>query len=1139
MEKKSMDRWQLRILPGGIGARLFLLISLGLLPLLLLLGWSYHRRYEARRALALQNELEVALGVATAFDNYIDGVHHTSSAVGQAILAFPFEKERTTRLLAITVASCPTIRNLSWVNPEGRVLASSMPEIVGRDLSVHPYFQRIMAGESWAVSDLTRTGIAVQAPTFVIAAAIRDAAGSLRGAVIAGIEPELIGELTLIPKRPADGAYAIFDRQGVLVYRSPDVPHTWEDRIRWRDRDSLLQRVLATGQAQTGIVRLLGEEWISARVPMHDLGWVAGAGQPVKSAFAPVQRAQRQDAALAYLVAALALLLAYLLARTIADPLRRLEHDAQAMGAGEIREEEHPHAPTEVRRLRRTMAGMATDLLYQVEAMRRSETRFRAIFNGISDAAVFTDTERRIRMVNPAFTAIFGYTAEESLGRSTEFLYAQPEDYQAQGRQRYHLDEEAETASYQVRYRRKDGSEFWAESMGVRILGADGKFIGFLVLHRDISARKAAEEALRESEERLRLFIEHAPAALAMFDREMRYITASHRWRHDFGLGDKELSGLSHYEVFPAISERWKDIHRHALTGEVLRADEDRFERADGSMQWLRWEIYPWRDMSGAVGGILMFSEEITERKRAEEEMRANEERLRQGVQVAHIGIFEHDHRTDTPYFAPEMREIYGFGAEEPVTLPVLLSHIHPEDRERISAAIERAHDPAGDGMFAVEHRLLHTDGSIRQISVRARTFFTEDGGVRRPLRTVGAAVDITERKRMEEDLRAAKEAAEGANRVKSEFLANMSHELRTPLTVIMTSLEMLRDPALSGADTATFFEMADSSAQHLLEIIDDLLDITRIEARQLRIEESVFDLRQCVRRVAEKFAAQAREKGLLYRWEVAPQLPVQVVGDPVRVGQVLLNLVDNAVKFTDRGEVTVTAAEDAEGIAFTVRDTGIGIPDEKMELLFRPFTQVDSSLTRRHGGTGLGLAISKELVEQMGGTIRAESSSGGSTFIFTLPLQPAISGKPPLLPAAALEEGRPVRLLLAEDDPMIRNLIEMVLRRRGWDVKTAENGQKAVEFWAEGGFDLVLMDLQMPEMDGLAAARVIRARETPGTGRTPILALTAHTRQEDREKCLAAGMDGFLSKPISIEELYLKVESCLYEHCEAAHEPS
>ncbi len=1132
-----MDRWQL-ILPGGIGARLFLLISLGLLPLLLLFGWSYHKHYEARRAQELQNELEVAQGVATAFDNYVDGLHQTNHAVGQAILAFPYEKKRITRLLTTAVADYPTIRNLSWANPEGKVLASSMPEIVGRDLSDRPYFQRILAGESLSIGDLTRTGITVQAPTFVVAAAIRDDAGTLRGAVIASIEPERIGELTLIPKRPADGAYAIFDRQGVLVYRNPDVPHAWEDRIRWRDWDPLLQRALTTGQAQTGVIRLFEKEWIAARVPVHALGWVAGASRPVATGLAPLRRAQRQDAALAYLMSALAFLLTYLLARTIADPLRRLEHDAQAMGAGEIKEEEHPYAPTEVRRLHRTMAGMATDLIHQAEDMRRSEARFRAIFNGISDAAVFADINRHIRMVNPAFTSIFGYTAEDALGRSTEFLYAEPADYKAQGRQRYHLDEEPEIASYQVRYRRKDGSEFWAESLGVRIQGADGKFIGFLALHRDISARKAAEEALRESEERLRLFIEHAPAALAMFDREMRYITASHRWRHDFGLGDKDLSGLSHYEVFPEIPERWKEIHRHALTGEVLRADEDRFERADGSTQWVRWEIYPWRDTSGAFGGILMFSEEITERKRAEEEMRANEERLRQGVEVAHIGIFEHDHRTDIIYFSPEMREIGGYDAEEPVTLPVLLSHIHPEDRERISAAIERAHDPAGDGMFAVEHRMLHTNGSIRQISVRARTFFTGESGVRRPLRTVGAAVDITERKRMEEDLRSAKETAEGANRVKSEFLANMSHELRTPLTVIMTSLEMLRDPAFSGTDAATFYEMADSSAQHLLEIIDDLLDITRIEARQLRLEESVFDLRQCVRRAAERFAAQAREKGLLYRWEVASQLPGQVVGDPVRVGQVLVNLVDNAVKFTNHGEVTVTVAEDQEGIVFTVRDTGIGIPAEKMGLLFQPFTQVDSSLTRRHGGTGLGLAISKELVEQMGGAIRAESSSGGSTFIFTLPLQPAISGKPPLLPAAALEEGRPVRLLLAEDDPMIRNLIEMVLRRRGWDVKTAENGQKAVDIWAEGGVDLVLMDLQMPEMDGLAAARMIRARETPGAGRIPILALTAHTRPEDREECLAAGMDGFLSKPISMEELYSKVESCLYDQCHSAREP-
>jgi CheY-like chemotaxis protein len=241
-------------------------------------------------------------------------------------------------------------------------------------------------------------------------------------------------------------------------------------------------------------------------------------------------------------------------------------------------------------------------------------------------------------------------------------------------------------------------------------------------------------------------------------------------------------------------------------------------------------------------------------------------------------------------------------------------------------------------------------------------------------------------------------------------------------------------------------------------------------------------------------------------------------------------------VKFTDRGEVAVTVGLGNGEVEFTVSDTGIGIPAEKMEKLFRPFTQVDSSLTRRFGGTGLGLAICRKLVEMMGGSIRVESQPGeGSTFTFTLPLRSLAAHEPLPVATAVREGGGPARVLLAEDDVTIRQLIEAVLRRHGWDVAVSENGREAVSRWAEGGIDLVLMDLQMPEMDGLAATRAIRTLESGGPVRTPIVALTAHVGREDRDECLAAGMDGFLTKPIHMGELYAVVESCLNDGCRAA----
>jgi signal transduction histidine kinase len=374
-----------------------------------------------------------------------------------------------------------------------------------------------------------------------------------------------------------------------------------------------------------------------------------------------------------------------------------------------------------------------------------------------------------------------------------------------------------------------------------------------------------------------------------------------------------------------------------------------------------------------------------------------------------------------------------------------------------------------------------------------------------------------------------AKETAEKANRSKSEFLANMSHELRTPMTVIMGSLEIIQRSA-SAPEESQLLDLASTSARRLLGIIDDLLDISRIEAGRLKIEETPFDLRECVRQAVEMFADQAESKQVRLQWEMSRQVPSIVLGDPDRLGQVLINLVGNAVKFTDSGEVVLEASRAGDDLVFSVRDTGIGIPADKIDLLFQPFTQVDSSLTRRYGGTGLGLAISKELVGLMGGDIRLKSEEGrGSTFTFTIPLRPAEDFREVPQPTRAPRPvTRSLRVLLAEDDPMVRDLVKMSLEHRGVEVSLAENGRQAVAKWKEEGIDLILMDLQMPETDGLDATRQIRELEgTQGRPRTCIFALTAHVRQEDRERCLAAGMDGFLTKPLRLEELDSLIENC------------
>ncbi len=310
---------------------------------------------------------------------------------------------------------------------------------------------------------------------------------------------------------------------------------------------------------------------------------------------------------------------------------------------------------------------------------------------------------------------------------------------------------------------------------------------------------------------------------------------------------------------------------------------------------------------------------------------------------------------------------------------------LHPEDRPRLLAAVPQFIEEGGEQKE--EYRVLRPDGSVRWLLVRGAV--TRDAAGR-PVQMVGIAMDITERRTMEEALRRAKVAADAANRAKSEFLANMSHEIRTPLTVTMGTIELLQDTVLN-EEQRHYLEMAQSASENLLRLIEDLLDFSRLEAGRMAFRQEPFDVRGCVQTTVQAFSPEAQRKGLRLALEIDPGVPGILVGDADRLRQVLFNLVDNAIKFTERGEVTVTVGPDPEirrHLVFTVWDTGIGIPGEKLELLFQAFTQLDSSPTRRHGGTGLGLILSKRLLARMGGSIRVESTPGqGSQFSFSLPL--------------------------------------------------------------------------------------------------------------------------------------------------------
>ncbi|GAB4285695.1 MAG: hypothetical protein Kow0092_39650 [Deferrisomatales bacterium] len=737
--------------------------------------------------------------------------------------------------------------------------------------------------------------------------------------------------------------------------------------------------------------------------------------------------------------------------------------------------------------------------------------------------------------------ALWGLPPDAPTDRETFLSRLHPEDRpRVREAVRKALDP-AGPGRYRIEYRvvHPDGTVRWIAARGqahFATVGGRRRAVRFIGTNLDVTEAKLAEAALRTSRERLRTLVEAMPqiAWTARPDGWARFY--NRRWTRYTGRPEAQGHGWQWMSaVHPEDRERVRRAWAAAVGSASPYEAEYRLRRHDGAYRWHLSRAVPVRDKEGRVVQWIGTATDVHEQREAREELRKRAAWLELAQRAGRAGTWEYDLRRDELQWSEELYALFGLDpAAHRITLERWLDCIHPGDRARVREAVRenlRAH-----GDVDLEYRILR-EGHVRWVHARGRVLRGE-GGL--PERIVGIASDVTDRKRLEEESLRARQAAEAANRAKSRFLAQVSHEIRTPMSGVLGMTELALGVEGLPAEARKYLELAHRSAASLLSIVDDILDLSKIEAGKVALKREVFEVRETLAATLAPLEVSAKAKNLQLLHEVAPQVPPRLVGDPARLQQILVNLVGNAVKFTDRGRVEVRVrlgptapAAGAVALLFEVRDTGVGIAPGELDTVFEAFSRGAAPRGARRPGTGLGLAITKQLVERMGGRIWVESEPGkGSRFCFTAlferaPEAAAAPGAPggaePALPAPGPGEAgrRPLEILLAEDDPVNQLLAKTVLEMAGHRVAVAWTGRDALDALQRAPFDLVLMDVEMPVMGGLEAARRIRDGQVPGCPRDlPIVALTAHALVGDRERFLAAGMDDYLAKPIQPEGL-------------------
>jgi PAS domain S-box-containing protein len=775
------------------------------------------------------------------------------------------------------------------------------------------------------------------------------------------------------------------------------------------------------------------------------------------------------------------------------------------------------------------IAGLAEDVTARrqtEDALRSAEAKYHSIYENVVEGIFQTTPDGQYLSANPMLARIYGYETPEELMAAVKDIKHQL--YVRSGRREEFarlMQQQEVISEFESEVYRKDGSIIWISESARAVRDPQGRLLYYEGTVQDITARKRAEQAVRDSEALYHSLVESLPLNIFRKDLQERFTFANKRFCDTLGRALEDIVGKTDFDFFPEdLARKYQQDDRRVMqTREPFETVED-YRAADGGRRYVQVIKTPLYDAAGNVIGVQGMFLDVTEQRKTEEALAHERDLLRALLDHVPDRIYFKDRQSRFLRASRALAERLGLKDPEEVTGKTDFD-FHPEAKAREFFEDEQRIIATGLPLINKIERQTGMDGGEIWASVTKVPIYNAAGEI---TGIIGISRDITALKRIEDELAQRRDEALALAREKSQFLATMSHEIRTPMNGILGIADLLRGTKLT-VRQRDWVETIRSSADALVEIINDILDFSKLEAGKLAVEREDFDLSALVESLLDLLAERAQAKDLELISLIPPDVPLAVRGDPGKIRQVLTNLLGNAIKFTEQGEVALTVTKEEETdhdvrLKFQVQDTGIGVSREAQSRIFHPFTQADGSTTRKYGGTGLGLAISRQLVELMGGQIGVESEPGrGSTFWFTLTLEK----QPPTPRATRAYDFSPVRALVVDENATLRQALQKQLAGLDIHSEAAANGREALDLLrreaaGDAPFTLLLTDFNMPGMDGLALARAIRNDPALNTVRT-ILLSTASERQE-ADALREAGVSASLVKPVKRSRL----EKCL-----------